>query len=133
MVEMRLGSGRFFERGLESFEAAPERHGLPEFHELAPSWFVAAGTVDSLLAVENLESLLEASVLPEIAESWLLAPHRFRAVLAAVLQRFANTAALRRKANPAAAALLDGAVGVLEVEVALRELLQANLTALLQG
>lgn len=136
MAELRIGQQVFFERGIDSIVGTPEGVDvlyLPDTHELAPAALVRATALDELLSVRNLESLLEASVRPELAERDLLSPQRFRATLNSVLARFAHVADARRHANPRLARTLDGAARVLADETELRDLLQIYRTALLQG
>ena len=137
MADLRIGSGRFFERGIDSIVDAPEAPEtllLPDWHvDLEPSALAHQAALAELLQAENLESLLEASVRPELAERWLLAPQRFRAAMEAVLALFARTAESRRYANPRLGKLLDRAARVLADEIELRELLQMYRYALLQG
>ena len=125
MADLRIGSGRFFERGIDSIVDAPEAPEtllLPDWHvDLEPS------------ALAHQAALAELSVRPELAERWLLAPQRFRAAMEAVLALFARTAESRRYANPRLGKLLDRAARVLADEIELRELLQTYRYALLQG
>lgn len=136
MAELRIGHKVFFDRGIESIVGTPvgvDELYLPDTHDLAPAALARATALDELLAATNLESLLEASVRPDLAERDLLSPQRFRAVMDAVLARFARVADARRHANPRLARLLDGAHRVLADETELRELLRVYRTALLQG
>lgn len=136
MAELRIGQQAFFDRGIDSIVGTPEGVDvlyLPDTHALAPAALVRSTALDELLAASNLESLLEASVRPELAERDLLSPQRFRAVMNAVLARFARMADARRHANPRLGRLLDSAGRVLADETELRELLQIYRNALLQG
>jgi type III secretion protein X len=136
MAELRIGSGRYFERGIDSIVDAPEAPDallLPDAQGLAPAALARLAAVEELLQVENLESLLEASVRPDVVERELLAPQRFRAAMDSVLAVFSRAADSRRLANPRLGKLLDRAARVLTEEIELRELLQMYRRALVQG
>ena len=136
MADMRIGSQPFFERGIESIVDAadtPDTPLLPHFHALAPSSLARPTALDELLRADNLESLLDAYVFPEIVERELLSPMRFRAAMQTAHAEFQRSAERRRQVNPRLGALLERAALVLRDEIELRELLQMYRNALLQG
>jgi len=137
MADIRIpGQGAFFDRGIDSIVGTPDAPDvlhLPDTHELAPAALARIGALEQLLQATNLESLLEASVRPEVAARELLSPQRFRATMEAVLEHFTRAADARRPANPRVGRLLDRAGRVLADEIELRDLLQMYRTALLQG
>ena len=69
MADVRIGSGLFFERGIERIvdaPQAPETQLLPDSHGgLAPSAQAFPTALSELLHAQNLESLLDAWVRPE--------------------------------------------------------------------
>jgi type III secretion protein X len=133
MADLRIGATPFFERGIDSVVEMPKDLFVPDSQELAPATLATPAALEELLQAENLESLLEASVRPELAERGLLAPHRFLAAIGSALALFESQADERRHANPRLGKLLDHAAGVLAEEIALRDLLQMYRGALLQG
>lgn len=136
MADVRIGSRRFFERGIDEVVDGPETAGvptLPDAQELAPSALARYAALSDLLEAQNLESMLESWVRPELASRELLAPQRFRAAMESVLAQFARTAKQRRRANPRLGRLLDDATALLEDEMELRDLLRLYRNALLQG
>jgi type III secretion protein X len=135
MAEMRIGSRLFFDRGIDRVVDAPDaaQASLPEGDALVPAALARWAALEELLHAENLESLLDAWVRPELAERELLAPRAFRAAMEAVLARFRGTAQARRQANPRLGRLLDEAARVLGEDIELRDLLQMYRGALLQG
>lgn len=135
MADARIGSVPFFDRGIERVVDAPvpvEVPWLPDEPGLVPSAQGQPNAVDELFAHENLESLLDRWVRPQIQPE-LLTPTRFRVAIAAAAAEFAHAAEIRRFANPRVGKLLDRAGRLLQEEKDLRELLQMFRSALLQA
>jgi type III secretion protein X len=133
MVDLRIGSTPFFDRGIESIIRTPESPRLPDRGDLAPSELAGPAALDELLFAANLESLLDAYVRPTLAERDLLTPQRFRDAMESVVLYFVGAADTRRRANPRVGKTLDGAVQLLTDDIELRDLLQMYRYALLQG
>ena len=136
MVEVRPVATRFFDRGIDSIVGSPgatEALLLPGSGGLAPAAQAPVSALNELLAVVNLDALLDAAVRPEAAESELLMPARFQTVLEAVQTRLHGVADARRHANPPLGRLLDEAAAVLDEEASLRDLYRTYLRSLLQG
>lgn len=134
MADMRIGSTLFFERGLEGIVEAPETARLPAGQDVAPPDHAHRAALDELLMnVDNLETLLTASVRPDLVDRDLLSPARFRAALDVLAERIAHAAQKQRAINPRESRLLDMAVALLTDEIELRELLQMYRQSLLQG
>lgn len=135
MADARIGSVPFFDRGIDRVVDAPLTPDvplLPDAHGLTPSELEQTNAVAELFACDNLESLLETWVRPQVRRE-LLAPHRFREAIGGAAAAFARAAEIRRYANPRVGKLLDRAGRVLDDEKDLRELLQMFRTALLQA
>lgn len=135
MSDLRIGKGLFFERGIEkiTFESLDAIRGLPDQRELPPADDVRRPMLDQLLAMHNLESFLEEAIRPDFVDRDLLAPVRFRQVMADTRAGFEEAAARRQAGDPRAARVLERAGRLLGEEVNLRELLQMYRAALLQG
>jgi hypothetical protein len=134
MAELRIGSGPFFERGIERIVDAPEPSEalvLPDAQGLAPAASARWAALDELLHAENLESLLEDWARPELAQRELLAPQRFRAAMDGALARLQGL--MQPGTDASQRELLERAERVLAKERELRDLLQMNRSALLQG
>jgi type III secretion protein X len=102
---------------------------LPLRADLRPAEADTRPQLDRLLALPNIDEFILAELLPQLADSAILAPARFRAVLGGTLSGLRAAA----EAKPRAARALGRAARLLADEVSMRELLYMYQTALLQG
>lgn len=135
MADIRIGSGPFFERGIDSitFKAGEATLGLPEQRELSPAEQAQRPQLDQLLALPTLDDYLEQSIRPELAERDLLLPGQFRQALEGAIGTIAGHAGELQQADPEAVKVLNRASRLLNEEVGLRDLLQMYRSVLHQG
>lgn len=135
MSDFRIGSGKFFDRGIEkiTFRSLDVVEGLPDLFELTPGEHARRPMLDQLLALRNLESLLEEAVVPDVDDLDLFLPGAFRQAMERVLTTLRQASERRRSADPQVARRLDRAVRLLSEEADLRELLAMYRAALLKG
>lgn len=135
MSDFRVGSGPFFERGIDSitFKASESAKGLPDPHELAPSEQGVRPLLDQLLALPNIESFLDEATRPELEDRDLLLPGRFRQSMDRVIGALSQAADQLQGQDPDGVRLLNRASRLLCEEVALRDLLQMYRSVLYQG
>jgi hypothetical protein len=139
MADLRIGSGPFFEHGIERIVDAQSQSAqglaapLPDLQPLAPSALAHTAALAELLGADNLESMLEAAVCPLPDEREWLAPQRFQDALQEAADHFGRAAQAAQFTQPALHKLLGRAAQVLAGDRALREQLQMYRRALLQG
>ncbi|MDB5839529.1 MAG: hypothetical protein JWQ23_1481 [Herminiimonas sp.] len=102
---------------------------LPSRAGLRPAEADARPQLDRLLALPNIDEFILAELLPDLVDSAILTPARFRAVLGGTLSGLRAAA----EAKPRAARALGRAARLLADEVSMRDLLHMYQTALLQG
>lgn len=141
MSDFRIGSGPFFERGIDSviFKGGESAQGLPNQQLLTPAENPERPQLETLLSQPNIDSYLDETVRPNLPDRDLLLPTRFRQALEGALQSL-NTAAQGKLADLGAEGdptqdhkTLNRAVRLLNEEVGLRDLLQMYRSALYQG
>jgi type III secretion protein X len=135
MSDFRIGSGPFFERGIDkiTFKGGEAAQGLPQQRDLSPADHAQRPMLDQLLAMPNLEDFLEELIRPDVGDREVLNPARFRDMMAEVLAALKAAAAQREGVDPDGAKVLNRATRLLTEEVNLRDLLQMYRSALLQG
>jgi type III secretion protein X len=134
MSEFRIGSGPFFERGIDSitFKGSDGAQGLPDQQELAP----AEGErplLEQLLAMPNLDAFLDDAIRPEIEDRELLMPQKFRQALDGAIAAIRRGADDAESSDPETAKVLNRASRLLNEEVGLRDLLSMYRSVLFQG
>ena len=135
MSDFRIGTGPFFDRGIDSItykgsEAVP---GLPDQLELAPAEAGQRPQLEQLLAMPNLDAFLDEAIRPEIEDRELLMPQRFRQALDGALSTIRENAEGLQSTDPDTARVLNRASRLLHEEVGLRDLLQMYRSVLFQG
>lgn len=139
MADLRIGSGPFFEHGIERIVDAQAQGAqglvapLPERAPMAPSALAHPDALAELLGAANLESMLEAAVCPLPADRECLAPQRFEDALRAAADHVSRAAQAAQTTQPQLHKLLARAAQVLAADRALRDQLQMYRRALLQG
>ncbi len=135
MSDFRIGSGPFFERGIDkiTFKANEKFQGLPDQQELAPADHAQRPQLEKLLQLPNLESFLEDMIRPELEDRDMLTPGRFRQAMHDTLETIKAAAAERAGSDPEAAKVLNRAQRLLGEEVNLQELVQFYRSVLYQG
>ncbi|HSV44214.1 MAG TPA: hypothetical protein VLJ58_00365 [Ramlibacter sp.] len=135
MSDFRIGSGPFFERGIDkiTFKAGESLQGLPEQRELTPADHAQRPQLEQLLSMPNLETFLEEAIRPDFEDRDLLAPGKFRQAMDETMATIRQAAETMRNADPDGAKVLNRAGRLLGEEVNLRELLQMYRSVLYQG
>ncbi|MEO5671743.1 MAG: hypothetical protein ABIR26_13700 [Ramlibacter sp.] len=135
MPDFPIGSGPFFDRGIDSitFKGLDVAQGMPGQHELAPAEQGQRPQLERLLSAFNLESFLDDAIRPAIEDRDVLMPHKFRRALDGALEAIRGKGRELSASDPQAAKVLERAGRVLEEEVSLRDLLQMFRSVLYQG
>lgn len=135
MSDFRIGSGPFFDRGIDSitFQGGEALQGLPPQHELTPADRAERPQLEQLLALPNMDAFLEDSIRPELNDRDLLLPTHFRKALDGARGALMQAAQDRQEADPAAAKTLSRAVRLLGDEIGLHDLITMYRSALYQG
>lgn len=135
MSDFRIGTGAFFERGIDSitFKGGEAAQGLPDQRELTPADHAERPQLDQLLAMPNLDDYLDQSIRPDLENRDLLLPTRFRQVMDGALATLEKEALGAQAGDPDTAKVLNRAVRLLNEENALRDLLQMYRSVLYQG
>lgn len=135
MSDFRIGTGAFFEKGIDSitFKGGEAAQGLPDPHDLAPADHSERPQLDQLLALPNLDDYLDQSIRPALDNRDLLMPARFRQVMDGALATLQRQAGAASDGDPETARVLNRAVRLLNEENALRDLVQMYRSVLYQG
>lgn len=135
MSDFRIGSGPFFDRGIDSitFKANEGAQGLPDLFDLVPAEQGQRPQLERLLSVHNLDALLDDAIRPDIDDRELLMPQKFRQTLDATLHHLRQAAEERQALDPDSTRVLNRAARLLNEEVGLRDLLQMYRSVLYQG
>ncbi|MFD0669003.1 hypothetical protein ACT80S_14880 [Ramlibacter sp. MAHUQ-53] len=135
MSDFRIGSGPFFERGIDqiTFRRNEGAQGLPDRHHLIPADQASRPQLERLLARPTLDSLVEDAITPDIEDPELLLPARFRGVLKNTLATLRRRSEKEKDPRSRNARALARAAGLLAEEDELRDLAQMYLSTLYQG
>ncbi|HZY20500.1 MAG TPA: hypothetical protein VFE82_18670 [Ramlibacter sp.] len=135
MSDFRIGSGPFFDRGIDSitFRGSEGSQGLPGQQELVPAEQGQRPQLEQLLAMPNLDAFLEDAIRPEIGDRELLMPQRFRQTLDSALASLRDEAERLQASDPESARVLGRASRVIAEEQGLRDLVQMYRSVLYQG
>lgn len=141
MSDLRIGSGPFFERGIDSVvhKGGGLAQGLPDQQLLTPAENAERPQLEALLSQPNIDTFLDQKVKPELQDRDLLLPTRFRQVMDQALSSLQTAAQSKAGASNADSPqsqdhkTLNRAVRLLNEEVGLRDLLQMYRSALYQG
>lgn len=135
MSDFRIGTGPFFERGIDSvtFKGGEALQGLPDQRELTPADHAQRPQLEALLTQANTDSFLEESIRPELNDRDLLLPGKFRQTMDGALGTLRNAVQEQQAKNSDSAKELNRAVRLLNDEVGLRDLLNMYRSALYQG
>lgn len=135
MSDFRIGSGPFFDRGIDSitFKSGEAVQGLPPPHELTPADHAERPRLEQLLALPGMDAFLEDAIRPDLDNRDLLLPTHFRQALDGARGAFAQVAKERQESDPDAARVLNRATRLLGEEASLRDLLAMYRSVLFQG
>lgn len=135
MSDFRVGSGPFFERGIDRITFRPKEgaQGLPDLQHLVPADQTSRPQLDRLLARRTLDHLVDDAITPEVDDPELLLPSRFRGVLRNTLKSLRRRGEREKDPRSRDARALARAAGLLAEEDELRELAQMYLSTLYQG
>lgn len=139
MNDLRIGTGAFFDRGIDSitFKAGDTATGalsLASQKDLPPSDQISRPQLEQLLAMPNLESFLEDAIRPELADRELLMPGKFRQTMESTLNHLQQAGTEHQGSGDAEGAkVIHRASRLLTEEAGLRELVQMYRSALYQG
>lgn len=135
MADFRVGSGPFFDKGIDSitYKTSESLQGLPDPQELSPTDNVQRPLLEQLLALPGIDAFLDDLVKPDFDDRDLLLPTRFREVMDDAMASLKQAAQDRQSSDPDAAKGLSRAIRLLNDEVSLRDLLQMYRSALYQG
>ncbi len=135
MSDFRVGSGPFFERGIDriTFRAKEGAQGLPDLHHLIPAEQSHRPQLDRLLARPTLDTLVDDAITPDIDDPELLLPSRFRGAPKGTLRSLRRRAEKEKDPRSRNARALSRAAGLLAEEDELRDLAQMYLSTLYQG
>lgn len=114
-----------FDRGLETvFELAGDDIALPPPSSLRPPQIQFTEQIQALLNPPRIDDFLFSRLQPHVTDNLLLTPQSFRRVL--------DDVATKLKVNPSLTVGRE-ALQIIEADLAMRDLLTMNRTALLQG
>ena len=137
MNDLRIGTGAFFDRGIDSitFKAGDANAlSLVTQKDLPPSDQISRPQLEQLLAMPNLDSFLEDAIRPELADRELLMPGKFRQTMQTTLSYLQQAGSEHQNDGDAEGAkVIQRASRLLTEEAGLRELLQMYRSALYQG
>lgn len=139
MNDLRIGTGAFFDRGIDSItfkagDATTNALALASQKDLPPSDQISRPQLEQLLAMPNLESFLEDAIRPELADRELLMPGKFRQTLERALVHLQQAGSERQSSGDTEGAkVINRASRLLTEEAGLRELVQMYRSALYQG
>lgn len=135
MADFRIGSGPFFDRGIDDvvFKGSESAQGLPDQRQLTPAERTEGQALEQLLARPDFDSFLDDSIRPTLQDRDLLLPTQFRNALEGTLSALTDAATTAAVVEPEDGKVLNRAVRLLNEEVNLRDLLQMYRSALYQG
>lgn len=135
MADFRVGSGSFFDRGIEdiTYTGDAQAIGLPEQSDLTPAGRVQGQHLEELLALPNMDSFLEETVRPQVDDRDLLMPGRFRDVMDEVLAMLHQAAEAAEGKDQDGVKVLNRAIRLLNDEIDQRTLIQMYRSTLYQG
>lgn len=135
MSDMRIGSGSFFDKGIDSvtYKNGELAQPMPDQQLLTPAERAERPQLETLLAQPTTDSFLDDAICPQLEDRELLLPGKFRQALESTLQTLTQAAQAHHSENPDSAKALNRAVRLLNEEVGLRDLLQMYRSALYQG
>lgn len=136
MNDLRIGSGAYFDRGIDSitFKAGENALSLASQKDLPPSDQISRPQLEKLLEMPNLETFLEDAIRPELSDRELLMPGKFRQTLSSALDTLQTTSTeLQTKGDVDSAKIINRASRLLTEEAGLRELVQMYRSTLYQG
>lgn len=135
MSDMRIGSGAFFDKGIDSvtYKSGELAQPMPDQQLLTPAERAERPQLETLLAQPTTDSFLDDAICPQFEDRELLLPGKFRQALESTLKTLTQAAQDHHSENPDSAKTLNRAVRLLNEEVGLRDLLQMYRSALYQG
>lgn len=136
MNDLRIGSGAYFDRGIDSitFKAGENALSLASQKDLPPSDQISRPQLERLLEMPNLETFLEEAIRPELSDRELLMPGKFRQTLQSTLGNLQKTSTeLQNSGDSEGAKVINRASRLLTEEAGLRELVQMYRSTLYQG
>lgn len=135
MNDLRIGTGAFFNRGIDSitFKAGESPLSLASQKDLPPSDQMTRPQLEQLLAMPNLESFLEEAIRPDVMDRELLMPGRFNQTLNSTLGNLQKFSDDIQGSDAEGAKIINRASRLLTEEAGLRELVQMYRSVLYQG
>lgn len=135
MNDLRIGTGAFFDRGIDSitFKAGENPLSLASQKDLPPSDQMTRPQLEQLLAMPNLESFLEEAIRPDVMDRELLMPGRFNQTLNSTLGNLQKSSSDMQGSDAEGAKIINRASRLLTEEAGLRELVQMYRSVLYQG
>ena len=135
MNDLRIGTGAFFDRGIDSitFKAGESPLSLASQKDLPPSDQMTRPHLEQLLAMPNLESFLEEAIRPDVMDRELLMPGRFNQTLNSTLGNLQKFSDDIQGSDAEGAKIINRASRLLTEEAGLRELVQMYRSVLYQG
>ena len=135
MNDLRIGTGAFFNRGIDSitFKAGESPLSLASQKDLPPSDQMTRPQLEQLLAMPNLESFLEEAIRPDVMDRELLMPGRFNQTLNNTLVNLQKFSDDIQGSDAEGAKIINRASRLLTEEAGLRELVQMYRSVLYQG
>lgn len=135
MNDLRIGTGAFFDRGIDSitFKAGESPLSLASQKDLPPSDQMTRPQLEQLLAMPNLESFLEEAIRPDVMDRELLMPGRFNQTLNSTLGNLQKFSDDIQGSDAEGAKIINRASRLLTEEAGLRELVQMYRSVLYQG
>ena len=135
MNDLRIGTGAFFNRGIDSitFKAGESPLSLASQKDLPPSDQMTRPQLEQLLAMPNLESFLEEAIRPDVMDRELLMPGRFNQTLHSTLGNLQKFSDDIQGSDAEGAKIINRASRLLTEEAGLRELVQMYRSVLYQG
>lgn len=135
MNDLRIGTGAFFDRGIDSitFKAGESPLSLASQKDLPPSDQMTRPQLEQLLAMPNLESFLEEAIRPDVMDRELLMPGRFNQTLNNTLVNLQKFSDDIQGSDAEGAKIINRASRLLTEEAGLRELVQMYRSVLYQG
>lgn len=135
MNDIRIGAGRFFDRGIDTITTRQGRmgEGLPDMHQLLPTEQGARPQLERLLAARSMESFIDDSLCPHLEDRELLLPQRFRSAMKSALGTLRRRQERSKDKQSREAKVLARAGRLLDEEEELRELAHMYCSTLYQG
>jgi type III secretion protein X len=135
MSDFRIGSGPFFERGIDSitFKGNDSAQVMPDQQELVPAEQGQRPQLEQLLSMPSLDAFLDDLIRPDIEDRELLMPQKFRQAMDGAMAEIGRRAQEMQPNDPETTKVLNRATRLLNEEVGLRDLLQMYRSVLFQG